>query len=94
MRPSCIYFKNLYENSPYYTQEDCLWTAAQYLRIDEYYQRGINAGLFKNIPPHLLLQLSLGIIFNISQTQRIISFDMTQELKNELIQASWQAILA
>jgi Transcriptional regulator len=94
MKPSWIYFKNLYENSPFYTQEDFLWTTKQYVRINDYYQRGINAGTFRNIPPHLLLQLSLGFIFNISQTQRVISFDMTQELENEVIQASWQAILA
>jgi|GEM_PF-6794024 Transcriptional regulator len=94
MRPSRIYFKNLYENSPFYTQEDCLWTAEQCLQIDEYYQRGINTGLFRNIPPYLLLQLSLGFLFNISQTQQIIKFEITEELENELIQASWQAILA
>lgn len=93
-RPSWIYFKNLYENSPFYTQEDFLWTSEQCRLIDEYYQHGTKAGLFRNIPPYLLMQLSLGFLFNISQTQLVISFEMTQELENELIQASWQAILA
>ena len=93
-KPSWIYFKNLYENSPFYTREDHLWTAEQCLRIDEYYQNGIDSGLFRNIPPYFLMQLSLGFLFNISQTQQIIAFEMTERLESELIQASWQAILA
>jgi len=93
-RPSWIYFKNLYENSPFYTQEDRLWASEQCRLIDEYYQNGTRSGLFRNIPPYLLMQLSLGFLFNISQTQQIISFGMTPELEDELIQAGWQAILA
>jgi TetR/AcrR family transcriptional regulator, multidrug resistance operon repressor len=38
--------------------------------------------------------LSLGSVLSISQTQRITPFEMTADLEEQLIQASWRAILA
>ena len=61
---------------------------------EQFFQNGIDNGLFRNMPPCMLGYLSIGSVLSISQTQRVTPFEMTAELEEQLIQASWRAILA
>ncbi len=93
-KQSLVHFKDLYERSPFYNEEDRLWADEQWKPIEDFYLRGIDSGLFRDMPACLLGYLSLGSVLSISQTQRVAPFDMTAELEEQLIQASWRAILA
>ncbi len=89
-----IQFKEMYERSPFFDAEDQAWGDEQWKTIDTFYQSGVDTGLFRQMPNCLLGYLSLGSVLSISHTQRIKPFEMTQELEEELIRASWTAILA
>lgn len=89
-----VKFKELYERSPFFNEEDQQWGEAQWKTVDAFYQQGIDSGLFRDMPTCLLGYLSLGSVLSISHTQRIKPFELTAALEEELIRASWAAILA
>ena len=93
-KQSLVHFKDLYERSPFYNEDDREWADEQWLPIEQFFQTGIDNGLFRNMPPCMLGYLSIGSVLSISQTQRVTPFEMTAELEEQLIQASWRAILA
>jgi TetR/AcrR family transcriptional regulator, multidrug resistance operon repressor len=93
-KQTLVHFKDLYERSPFYSEEDRLWADEQWQPIEKFYQKGIDSGLFRKMPTCMLGFLSLGSVLSISQTQRITPFEMTADLEEQLIQASWRAILA
>ena len=93
-KQSLVHFKELYERSPFYNEDDRLWSDEQWQQLDAFYQRGIDSGLFRNMPTCMLGYLSIGSLLSISHTQRITPFAMTAELEEQLLQASWHAILA
>ena len=93
-KQSLVHFKDLYERSPFYNEDDRAWADEQWLPIEQFFQNGIDNGLFRNMPPCMLGYLSIGSVLSISQTQRVTPFEMTAELEEQLIQASWRAILA
>lgn len=74
--------------------KDQQWGEAQWATVDAFYQQGIDTGLFREMPTCLLGYLSLGSVLSISHTQRIKPFELTAALEEELIRASWTAILA
>ena len=88
-----IQFKEMYERSPFFDAEDQAWGDEQWKTIEIFYQQGVDTGLFRQMPTCLLGYLSLGSVLSISHTQRIKPFEMTSELEEELIRASWRAIL-
>lgn len=92
-RQELVQYKDLYERSPFFNDDDRLWSEERWQPLDSFYQQGIDSGLFRNLPIPLLGYLSLGSILSIPQTQRIVHFEMTDALKNELIDASWNSIL-
>lgn len=89
-----VRFKELYERSPFYNKDDFAWADEQWAPIEQFYQDGIDSGLFRNVPACLLGSLSLGSVLNITQTQLVTPLEMTSELEEEIIRASWRAILA
>lgn len=93
-RMELIHFKELYERSPFFNDDDRVMNDEKWLHIEEFYQRGIDIGLFRNMPTCLLGYLSLGSVLSIPHTQRVEPFEMTPELESEMIRASWTAILA
>jgi len=93
-KQSLVHFKDLYERSPFYNDDDRAWADEQWQPVEDFYQEGIDSGLFRNMPPCMLGYLSIGSVLSISQTQRVTPFEMTAELEEQLIQASWRAILA
>jgi TetR/AcrR family transcriptional repressor of multidrug resistance operon len=93
-KQNLVHFKDLYERSPFYNEDDRLWADEQWKPVEQFYQDGIESGLLRNMPPCMLGYLSLGSVLSISQTQRVTPFEMTPELEEQLIRASWRAILA
>ena len=93
-KQSLVHFKDLYERSPFYNEDDRVWADEQWQPIEQFFQNGIDNGLFRNMPSCMLGYLSIGSVLSISQTQRVTPFEMTAELEEQLIQASWRAILA
>jgi TetR/AcrR family transcriptional repressor of multidrug resistance operon len=93
-KQTLVHFKDLYERSPFYNEDDRIWADEQWQVIDKFYQKGIDSGLFRPMPTCMLGYLSLGSVLSISQTQRVTPFEMTADLEEQLIQASWRAILA
>ena len=74
----------------FYNEDDRAWADEQWLPIEQFFQNGIDNGLFRNMPPCMLGYLSIGSVLSISQTQRGNPFEMTAELEEQLIQASWR----
>ena len=84
-KQSLVHFKDLYERSPFYNEDDRAWADEQWLPIEQFFQNGIDNGLFRNMPPCMLGYLSIGSVLSISQTQRVTPFEMTAELEEQLI---------
>jgi TetR/AcrR family transcriptional repressor of multidrug resistance operon len=92
-RQELVQYKDLYERSPFFNDDDREWSTMRWQTLDSFYLQGIESGLFRDLPIPLLGYLSLGSILSIPQTQRIVQFKMTDALKDELIDASWNTIL-
>lgn len=93
-KQNLVHFKELYERSPFFDDDDRKWADECWQPIDAFYQQGVTSGLFRNMPTCMLGYLSLGSLLSIAQTQRVNPFEMTAELEEQLLQASWHAILA
>ncbi|WP_024872246.1 TetR/AcrR family transcriptional regulator [Tolumonas lignilytica] len=93
-KQNMVHFKELYERSPFFNDDDRLWADQLWQPVDAFYQQGIASGLFRNMPICMLGYLSIGSLLSIAQAQRVNPFEMTPELEDQLLQAGWHAILA
>jgi TetR/AcrR family transcriptional regulator, multidrug resistance operon repressor len=89
-----ILFKDLYERSPFLTAEDRVWAQACWQPLDDFYQSGIDCGLFHAMPPCLLAALSLSTVQCAMHEHKFYDFEFTDALKEQMAAASWKAILA
>lgn len=89
-----ILFKDLYERSPFLTAEDKVWAQACWQPLDDFYQSGIDCGLFRAIPTYLLAALSLSTVQCAMHEHKFYDFELTDALKEQMAAASWKAILA
>lgn len=89
-----LIYKELYERSPFFSQEDMAWLLAQWQPLTAFYEEGIRLGIFEQMPVCVLGSLSLGSVFGITQEHKMNHFELTDELKEKIVQASWKAILA
>ena len=89
-----MFYKDLYERSPYFSPDDQAWALAQWAPLNAFFQRGRDQGLFRNLPPMLLCTLSLASVHCVLHEQRFYDFELTDDLKAQMAEASWQAILA
>ncbi len=89
-----ILFKDLYERSPFLTAEDKVWAQARWQPLDDFYQSGIDSGLFRAIPTCLLAALSLATVQCAMHEHKFYDFELTDALKEQMAAASWKAILA
>ena len=87
-------FKDLYERTPFFTEEVRAWTRAQWQPLDDFFQRGIDQGLFRNMPPCLLGALSLATVQSVQHEHKFYDFDLNDSLREHMAEASWQSILA
>ena len=89
-----ILFKDLYERSPFLTAEDKVWAQVRWQPLDDFYQSGIDRGLFRAIPTCLLAALSLATVQCAMHEHKFYDFELTDALKEQMAAASWKAILA
>lgn len=93
-RPHHVLYKDLYEHSPFYSDEDNEWCHTLWQPIDTFFQKGIDCGLFRHLPLTVLAFSSLGSVMNIPHLLQIVpGLVLTPDLQNQLIDASWQSIL-
>ena len=86
-------FKDLYERSPFFSAEDRAWTRQKWQPLDDFFQRGIDQGLFRDMPACLLGALSLATVQCVQHEHKFYDFELTDSLKEHMAEASWQAIL-
>ena len=89
-----ILFKDLYERSPFLTAEDKVWAQVRWQPLDDFFQAGIEIGLFRAMPPCLLGALSLATVQCVMHEHKFYDFELTDDLKEQMAAASWKAILA
>jgi len=89
-----ILFKDLYERSPFLTAEDKVWAQTCWQPLDDFYQSGVDCGLFRAIPTCLLAALSLSTVQCAMHEHKFYDFELTDALKEQMAAASWKAILA
>jgi Transcriptional regulator len=89
-----ILFKELYERSPFFTEEDKAWVQVCWQPLDAFFIRGVREGLFIAMPPHLLGALSLATVQCVMHEHKFYDVELTDELKEQMAAASWKAILA
>ena len=89
-----ILFKDLYERSPFLTAEDKVWAQVRWQPLDDFFQAGIDIGLFRAMPPCLLGALSLATVQCVMHEHKFYDFELTDDLKEQMAAASWKAILA
>jgi AcrR family transcriptional regulator len=90
--PDDFDFMQQFENSPYYSLE--LEKSHRYVQMSlELAQKGIDEGIFKQVPASLLFQTMSGLVETAVQYLRL--FKETQEdteFKNRLFEMAWDAI--
>ena len=89
-----LLFKDLYERSPFLTAQDKLWVQHCWQPLDDFFQAGIEIGLFRAMPPCLLGALSLATVQCVMHEHKFYDFELTDDLKEQMAAASWKAILA
>lgn len=89
-----MFYKDLYERSPYFTADDQVWAHRQWAPLNDFFRRGSEQGLFRDLPPMLLGTLSLASVQCVLHEHRFYDFELTDDLKAQMAEASWQAILA
>ena len=89
-----LLFKELYERSPFLTTQDKQWVQECWQPLDDFYQSGVKAGLFRAIPPCMLAALSLATVQSVMHEHKIYDFELTDDVKEQMAAASWKAILA
>lgn len=92
-RRDLLIYKELYERSPFFCAEDMTWLLQEWQPLTAFYEEGIRQGLFQPMPVCVLGSLSLGSVFGMTQEHKLNHFALTDELKEQIIQASWKAIL-
>lgn len=89
-----ILFKELYERSPFFTEEDKSWAQGCWQPLDDFFLQGARQGLFLQLPPHLLGALSLATVQCVMHENKFYGVELTDMLKEQMAAASWKAILA
>ncbi len=89
-----MFYKDLYERSPYFTTADQVWAHQQWAPLNDFFRRGREQGVFRDLPPMLLGTLSLASVQCVLHERRFYDFELTDAVKAQLAEASWQAILA
>lgn len=93
-RRDLLIYKELYERSPFFDQADAESLMLRWQPLTAFFDEGIRQGLFEPMPLCVLGSLSLGSVFGITQEHKINYFELTDELKEKIIRASWKAIQA
>lgn len=88
-----ILFKDLYERSPFFTEEDKAWAQVCWQPLDDFFLQGVRQGLFLDLPSHLLGALSLATVQCVMHEHKFHDVELTDLLKEQMAAASWKAIL-
>ncbi|MBL1375810.1 TetR/AcrR family transcriptional regulator [Zobellella iuensis] len=92
--PDCLLYRVQYEASPLFDKEEDKRMDERYFQpIFEFFERGREAGLFRDIPTELLGFLALENLMLLSQKHTKGCIELSEDLYEQLIDASWNAIL-
>ncbi|WP_445395350.1 TetR/AcrR family transcriptional regulator [Zobellella sp. An-6] len=92
--PDCLLYRVQYEASPLFDREEDKRMDDRYFKpIFEFFERGREAGIFRDIPAELLGFLALENLLLLSQKHAKGCIELSEELYEQLIDASWNAIL-
>lgn len=92
--PDCLLYRVQYEASPLFDREEDKRMDERYFKpIFEFFERGREAGIFRDIPTELLGFLALENLMLLSQKHAKGCIELSEELYEQLIDANWNAIL-
>ena len=86
-------FKELYQRSPFFTQDDYLWTQQQMAQLENFFALGKEQGFFRELPCYLLGALSLASVKCVMDANPFNELIFTEQIIEQLVEASWQSIL-
>lgn len=92
--PDCLMYRVQYEASPLFNREEEKQMDERYFKpVFEFFERGREAGIFRNIPAELLGFLALENLMLLTQKHTKGCIRLEESLYDELIDAAWNAIL-
>ena len=91
-RPLESAFLEQYSRSPYYRPEIELETAQYYLPLIEVFQQAHQEMIIKQLPEPVVLAFTLDVATSLAQRHAAGFLELTDELIEEVIEASWEAI--
>lgn len=92
--PDCLLYRVQYEASPLFDREEEKQMDERYFKtIFEFFERGRQQGIFRDIPAELLGFLALENLMLLSQKQTKGCIELDETLYEQLIDAAWNAIL-
>ena len=91
-RPLESAFLEQYSRSPYHRPEIELETAQYYLPLIEVFQRAQEEKIIKDLPEPVVLAFTLDVATSLAQRHAAGFLDLTDELIENVIDASWEAI--
>lgn len=92
--PNALKCKLQYETSPLGAEleQDPVIKAA-WAPLDRFFERGLEQGLFIDLPVRVLQVLSLDCVANMALQSQVHQFELTQDQLEAVIRACWRAIL-
>lgn len=91
-RPQESAFVEQYTRSPYYRPEIEAEVSQYYLPVIECFQRAQEEMIIKDFPAPVIGALTLDVATSLAQKQAAGFLDLTDELIERIIEASWEAI--
>jgi AcrR family transcriptional regulator len=91
-RPLESAFLEQYSRSPYHRPEIDLETAQYYLPLIEIFQRAQQEMIIKALPEPVVMAFTLEVATSLAQRHASGFLDLTDDLIEEVIEASWEAI--
>ena len=91
-RPLESAFLEQYSRSPYHRPEIELETAQYYLPLIEVFQRAQEEMIIKDLPESVVLAFTLDVATSLAQRHAAGFVELTDELIEDVIDASWEAI--
>ena len=92
LRPEESAFLEQYTRSPYFRPETEAKMSQYYTPLVECFQRGQQEAIIKDLPEAVILALTLDVATSLAQKHAAGFLDLTDELIDRIIDASWEAI--
>ncbi|NHH99151.1 MULTISPECIES: TetR/AcrR family transcriptional regulator [Oceanimonas] len=92
--PDCLLYRVQYEASPLFSREEEERMDERYFKpVFEFFERGRDIGLFRDLPSDLLGFLALENLMLLTQRHARGCIQMNEAVFDELMDAAWNAIL-